>query len=105
MLNNSAKTLILLLLILTACGPSERSIKKEIEKANYCQTADDCALAARARCPFGCYVYVNKAEADRIAALIKEYDQAPRMSRCMYGCIGSEGPACINTKCTPILPE
>lgn len=84
---------------------SESSISAEIEKANYCNTADDCELAAFSKCPFGCYVYTNKAEADRIKSLIEAYEQSPRMSGCEYMCIKIEGVECKNKRCEPILPR
>lgn len=70
-------------------------IKREIAKANYCEAASDCQLAATAKCPFDCYVYVNKKEAARIGKLIEDFD-----SRCAYQCIEFKGSIeCVNNKC------
>jgi hypothetical protein len=90
--------------LLVACTPSEGSIKAEIEKANYCATADDCELAAFSKCPFGCYVYVNKVEANRIVSLIDSYERMPRGYGCAYMCVRIEGVDCQDGKCVP-LPE
>jgi len=87
------------LMLLAACGPSEKYIKSEIEKANYCTTADDCMLAAMGKCPFGCYVYVNKAEAERIKSLIEQYETAPKIRGCEYLCAEMTRVECKDGKC------
>jgi hypothetical protein len=72
----------------------EERIKREIVKANYCEVAADCQMAAQSACPFGCYIFVNKNEAARIGALIEGYQ-----STCMYSCIQFQGVDCINNTC------
>lgn len=73
---------------------SENKIKKEIELANYCETKSDC-VQVESKCPFDCFVYVNKNEKERINKLISNYE-----SNCVYGCI-QVVPVfdCVNKKC------
>lgn len=71
----------------------KEAILSEIEDANYCETKADCAQA-HSKCPFGCYVFVNNSEVDRIQSLIDSYE-----SNCVYGCIQLEDYDCINNRC------
>ena len=71
----------------------EISIKKEIDTANYCNTEEDCALAGSI-CPFGCKIYVNNAEKDRIRELMISFEPI-----CKYECPVCEGLECKNNKC------
>lgn len=71
----------------------EDSIKKQIVEANYCSEDLDC-IDAGGKCPFDCYVYVNKKEVNKISKLIQEFD-----SRCVYNCISCQGAICENNKC------
>lgn len=76
-------------------GPfAESFIKKEIAKANYCQTTSDCQMVAVSKCPFGCYVHVNKNEASRIETLLNKYQ-----SNCAYSCIEYPGVSCVSNTC------
>jgi|SRR3989338_746014 len=72
----------------------EWKIKREIIKANYCEATSDCQLASAGKCPFDCYVYVNKNEAARIGKMIENYE-----SRCAYQCVKLEGIECVNNIC------
>ncbi|MFO7711306.1 MAG: hypothetical protein R6V53_06070 [Candidatus Woesearchaeota archaeon] len=93
------KKIILILLFslaLVACDHSEDNIKKEIEKANYCETKDDC-IDVGGKCPFGCYVYVNENEADRIKGLVDSYE-----SDCVYGCMACFDVECRDNRCEPV---
>jgi hypothetical protein len=72
----------------------EDVIKAEIEKANYCETVTDCQQVAVSKCPFGCYVHVNKNEASRIEELLNGYQ-----STCEYGCIEMRGVDCVDNVC------
>lgn len=74
----------------------ELSIKKEIEKANYCKEDLDCVNAG-SKCPFGCWNYVNKNEVERISNLINLYD-----SKCVYGCVLCEKAICEDNKCVSV---
>lgn len=80
----------------------ERRIKAEIAEANYCEVVSDCVMVAQSQCPFGCYIHVNKNEAERIKNLLDGYE-----SRCDYLCIPFEGVECVNYTCqighTPAL--
>ena len=71
----------------------EDNIKKEIEKANFCTTKDDCGQV-NSQCPFGCYVFVNKNEVDRINDLLNSYQ-----ATCIYNCVPLIDYDCITNKC------
>ena len=75
---------------------SEYYIKYQIDKADYCDTKEDC-VDAGGKCPFGCYVYVNEEEVDRISSKIENYD-----SNCVYGCVRCSDVACIDGRCEPV---
>lgn len=83
---------IVLLIIFSGCT-SEYTVKKEIEKANYCEVKSDCVLI-ESKCPFDCYVGVNKDREDRIRNLIDNHN-----SKCVYSCVEVKGVDCINNKC------
>lgn len=72
----------------------EGFIKNEIAKANYCEVVTDCQQVAVSKCPFGCYVHVNKNEASRIEELLNDYQ-----STCEYGCIEMKGVDCVDNVC------
>ncbi len=72
---------------------SESQVKGEIEKANYCEVKDDC-VQVESKCPFDCYVFINKNEAERIEELISGYD-----SNCVYSCVALQGYECVENKC------
>lgn len=81
-------------LLLTACAPSdEAKIKQAIAEANYCETAADC-VDVGAKCPFDCYIFVHKNEAERIKAMVDGYQ-----STCAYSCMAMTGVECIAKKC------
>ena len=71
----------------------ESRIKGEIARANYCETKSDC-VDVGGKCPFGCYVFVNENEAERIGKLIDNYE-----STCVYSCIALESFDCVDNKC------
>jgi hypothetical protein len=73
-------------------------IEQEISKANRCTTDADCSFVA-SKCPFGCHIYVNNAEADRIRGLVDSYDGG-----CVYDCLRCDGAQCSGGKCTPVCP-
>lgn len=83
-------------LFLLAPNIKESKIKSAIEKANYCEVDSDC-VDAGGRCPFGCYVYVNKNEVGKISKLIETYD-----SNCVYGCMLCPTAICENNKCKEV---
>lgn len=71
----------------------ESKVQREIADANYCEAKSDC-VDAGGKCPFGCYVFVNKNEAERIGNLIENYE-----STCTYSCIALESFDCVDNKC------
>ncbi len=91
-----AVILVIVLINLFGFSRSEIYIKNEIEKANYCEVKKDC-VNVNGKCPFGCYVYVNKNEAARIKSLIASFD-----SNCMHDCIHCPDVECKNNKCKPV---
>ena len=95
---NIALLIIVSLMVITllGCSFSESRIKKEIEKANYCEIAEDC-VDVGGKCPFGCFIHVNKNEADRIKNLVDSFD-----SKCIYDCMSCFNVECKNNKCTEV---
>jgi len=93
--------LILLLIVIstifTLPNFKELNINSAIEKANYCEIDSDC-VDAGGKCPFGCYVYVNKNEVDKISKLIQSYD-----SKCIYDCALDTKVVCENSKCKEVF--
>ncbi|SRR6056297_2214291 len=77
----------------------ELKIKSAIEEANYCEIDSDC-VDAGGKCPFGCYIYINKNEVDKISQLIQSYN-----SKCIYGCVSSSTVVCKNKKCKEVLGQ
>lgn len=77
----------------------ESSIKSTIEKANYCEVDSDC-VDAGGKCPFGCFVYVNKNEVEKISNLIQSYE-----SKCVYGCVSESTVTCEDSKCKEVLEQ
>lgn len=82
---------------------SEKYIKAEIEKANYCNFKEDCVNIGSV-CPFGCDILVNKNEAKRISGLIGAFQDCTFgvCKFCDYMCIQFKGIDCIDKKCMPI---
>lgn len=78
-------------------------IVKEIRRANYCQIDSDCVDAFAGmggQCPFGCYAFVNKNEADRIKNMVDSFN-----STCVYSCIYCPTTRCENGICTAVCDE
>lgn len=94
-----ATVLITISIFLSMPKIKESNIKSEIEKANYCEVASDC-VDAGGKCPFGCYVYVNKNEVEQISKLIQSYD-----SKCVYGCLSKTEVICENNKCKEVFEK
>lgn len=96
---------LLTLVLLAACNSgasgnptTEEGIQKELVKANYCDTAADCTDVG-AKCPFGCYLYVNKDEASRLKPMVEGFP-----STCQYSCIAIKGVECVQNKCE-VIPD
>ncbi len=98
MIKNIITTIVVFIffsVILYGCNSAEQ-IKKEIDKANYCTEKSDCVLVGT-KCPFGCYIYANKEQAERIDNLVDSFD-----SKCVYGCVYCPDVECKDNKCTPV---
>jgi len=91
-------TLIVGAILLMSPGLKRSYIKNEIYKASYCKVDSDCQ-ALEPKCPFGCAIYVNKENADRISELLKSYD-----SNCVYSCIETR-PSCENNRCQYVTKD
>ena len=89
--------IIPIIVILSISKIKESNIISAIEKANYCQVDSDC-IDVGGKCPFGCYIYVNKNEVEQISKLIKSYS-----SKCVYDCISTSKVACENNKCKELF--
>lgn len=93
-------------LVLSACvnvdttrePTSEQGIKRAIVEANYCETASDC-VDVGAKCPFDCYILVNKNEAPRIKKMVDGFP-----SQCEYSCIAIKGVECVENVCK-VIPD
>ncbi|MBR9677506.1 hypothetical protein GOV04_05170 [Candidatus Woesearchaeota archaeon] len=72
-------------------------LKELIAQANNCKTRDDCQLLGN-KCPFGCYVYVNKDKAEKLQPLFDTYK-----TTCDYACAPSSGVSCNDKKCEPVI--
>lgn len=91
--------LLACVLALASCTSAEATVKQEIAKANYCETANDCVLVG-SKCPFDCYIYANAKESDRIKSLVENYG-----STCEYSCLQSFGVECKEHKCMPMTEQ
>ncbi|MEM0359733.1 MAG: hypothetical protein QXK06_00145 [Candidatus Diapherotrites archaeon] len=83
------------------CYQLEVTIRKEMEKLNHCEKAEDCA-AKYMGCPFSCHVLVNKAEdTSTIEQKMKEYNA--QCEPCQYDCAGlPKDFNCLQGKCVPV---
>ncbi len=77
---------------------TEQEMRAMLESANYCTAASDCAYVGT-QCPFGCNLYANKAEAERIKAALNSFQ-----SQCVYKCMACEGVQCVNNSCQAVCP-
>jgi hypothetical protein len=84
---------VILFLVVYNFSNNESYINQEIKKAKYCEEDHDC-VDAGGKCPFGCSVYVNKNEVERIGQLIDSFDL-----KCIYDCINCPTAVCENKKC------
>lgn len=75
---------------------TELQVKQAIDKANRCVQHDDCEDVG-SKCPFGCNVHVNKAEAADIREMIDAFQ-----STCQYACLQFAGVKCQSGQCRPL---
>lgn len=71
----------------------EKYIRFQIKGAGYCTDRFDCT-AVKSSCPFGCNIYVNRDEKEKVQDLI---DTAPR--KCEYRCPVAEEIICKQNRC------
>jgi len=79
---------------------SEEFIQSEINEANYCDVKEDCVNIGT-KCPFGCDIYVNGDEADRIKEMVYSYDE----DECIYDCMACPSVECVEGKCVEICGD
>ena len=82
------------------CGPSEDTVREEIEAARYCDVESDCENIG-GQCPFGCFIVVNQAESERILDLLEDYENW-HTEECMYDCMILVGIACEAGQCVAL---
>lgn len=75
--------------------PTEAEVWAEIEAAGYCVSDDEC-VDVGPRCPFGCAIPVNRAEAGRIREVL---ESTPRT--CIYLCGTAGVVSCEEGRCVP----
>jgi hypothetical protein len=86
----------LVALCLSGCGPSEQEVRDEIFAASTCTASSDC-VSAGAMCPFGCSIWVNQAQVERIRRLLADFDRS--QEHCMYRCGEPAAPLCAAGRC------
>jgi len=79
---------------------SEKYTRVQIEKANYCDVKEECVLL-EGECLFGCGVFVNENEADKIKDLIDDYDSNSQL-HCGYMCMPLFDVNCDKNKCVAV---
>ena len=80
-------------------GAQRDRIRAEIAKASTCKVKADCA-GPLYRCPFGCSIYVNRNELERIKKLLASYPE-----ECDYECKKIDGFDCVEGKCAAVLAK
>ncbi len=98
--------LLLVGLILTGLGfwaivfdlqlPPKTYVDWKLDQANYCEVEEDCVNLGN-KCPFGCYIYVNKNEEEEMKNLLDSFK-----SKCVYGCEQCLEVDCLSGKCEPV---
>ena len=90
-------TLVIVVAVLTSFSGSsvddEAYLKNELEKTNYCEVKEDCIRVGNI-CPFGCHLYANRNEADRIKILVTSFPL-----KCIYDCLSCPEVECVGHKC------
>jgi hypothetical protein len=90
---------MLLLPSVFASDAKENQIHADIQKANHCQTNEDCIIPSFA-CPFSCGNYINKSEVPFLNQEITAYLQSSNR-QCRNDCVRPVDPVCFNQKCAP----
>jgi hypothetical protein len=68
-------------------------IKSLVKASNYCENDEDCKII-EAKCPFGCYVTVNKKHYNKVKKAIDNFK-----SECQYSCMLRKTVSCVGKKC------
>ncbi len=87
--------LLALCALFAGCSPEEK-LRSELKEANHCEEASDCVLIGSV-CPFDCYIYVHKDEAEAMKTKLDAFE-----TTCQYSCIASTGVECKEHKCSAI---
>jgi len=91
--------LTLTTLLVSCTATTEVTLKAQLAAANHCEVKEDCELIG-SKCPFDCYIYVHKDEADRLKPLVDNFE-----SQCTYSCIATQGVECLQNKCVVIADQ
>lgn len=67
-----------------------------LNEANYCEVKEDC-INLGSKCPFGCYIYVNSEEEEKMNNLLNSFE-----SKCIYGCEQCLDVECVSGECQPV---
>ncbi len=98
--------LVLLLLLLISCAPSEEEIEAEfaafVASRNHCEATTECVLVGL-ECPLGCFIAVHsqyeRAVRDKSRALVEDYQSGGRS--CAYDCARAPALECRMGRCFP----
>lgn len=77
---------------------TEAQVARSIAAANRCEVVEDCVDVGSA-CPFGCAIYVHRAEAEQIRAELERWSQS--RGACVYDCAPVVGVTCESNRCVP----
>lgn len=81
---------------------TEGHVARSIDAANRCEVAEDCVDVGSA-CPFGCAIYVHRAEAEQIRAELERWGRS--RGTCAYDCAPVSGVVCEARRCVPQLAQ
>ena len=86
------------MVLLSGCTiENAQNIREQINTANYCETAADCAPVGGS-CPFACSdTFVNKNEQARIQSMIDTLD-----GECVHDCPNCNDVQCEKNRCVAV---
>ena len=78
--------------------PNIDEINEIFDSYNYCESDSDCEYIVW-KCPFGCYIPVNKSFINVSNLIINNYYMNNQEEKCVYGCVAMDKVVCENYKC------
>jgi len=78
--------------------PNIDEINEIFDSYNYCESDSDCEYIVW-KCPFGCYIPVNKSFINVSNLIINNYYMNNQEEKCVYGCVAMDKVFCENYKC------